>query len=76
MKKIVINEKVNKDIILEEEDKYDYCSGKISVWESIHKNVQMHIKWEWILKSNLICNRIALLKNVHMHGNGECNNGN
>ena len=38
--KIVINEKVNKDIILEEEDKYDYCSGKFSVWESIHKNVE------------------------------------
>ena len=43
--------------------------------KTIHKNVQMHIKWEWILECNLFCDRISLLKNVQMHGNGECNNG-
>ena len=30
--------------------------------KTIHKNVQMHIKWEWILECNLFCDRISLLK--------------
>ena len=42
---------------------------------SLHKNVQIHIKWEWILKFNLFCDRMSLLKNVQIHGNGECNDG-
>ena len=42
----------------------------------LHKNVQMHIKWEWILKFRLFYDRIPLLKSVQIHGNGECDNGN
>ena len=43
---------------------------------ALHENVQMHIKWEWILKFNLSCDRMSLLKSVQMHRNGEFNDGN
>ena len=35
----------------------------------------MHIKWEYILKFRLFCDRISLLKSVQMHGNEERNDG-
>ena len=43
---------------------------------TLHKNVQTHIKWKRILKSVVFSDKIALLKNVHMHKNGKCNDGN
>ncbi len=33
-------------------------------------------KWEWILKSNLFCDRISLLRSVQMHENRVCSDGN
>lgn len=42
----------------------------------LHKTVHMNIKWEWILKIWLYCDKILLLKTVQMHENKEHNNGN
>ena len=57
---------------------FGHCNQKIQKTYSteLHKNVQMNIKWEWILKFWLLCDRISLVKSVQIHGNRECNNGN
>ena len=56
---------------------YRHCNQKnLKIYLStLHKSVQMHIKWEYILKFRSFCDRISLLKSVQMHGNGECNDG-
>lgn len=42
--KIIINAKEEKEVIIKEEDKSDYCSGEFSVWEPIHKNIEMQLQ--------------------------------
>ena len=56
---------------------YKHCNQKnLKIYLStLHKSVQMHIKWEYILKFRSFCDRISLLKSVQMHGNGERNDG-
>ena len=56
---------------------YRHCNQKnLKIYLStLHKSVQMHIKWEYILKFRSFCDRISLLKSVQMHGNGKCNDG-
>ena len=56
---------------------YRHCNQKnLKIYLStLHKSVQMHIKWEYILKFTSFCDRISLLKSVQMHGKGERNDG-
>ena len=56
---------------------YRHCNQKnLKIYLStLHKSVQMHIKWEYILKFRSFCDRISLLKSVQIHGNGERNDG-
>lgn len=41
--KISINKKNEKDVILREEDRYEYCKGTFSVYEPIHENVEAYL---------------------------------
>ena len=56
---------------------YRHCNQKnLKIYLlTLHKSVQMHIKWEYILKFRSSCDRISLLESVQMHGNGDCNDG-
>ena len=42
--KIIIDTKEEKEVIIKEDDKSDYCSGEFSVWEPIHKNIEMQLQ--------------------------------
>ena len=75
-KKLLHRQKLARIITIGVVD-YRHCNQKnLKIYLStLHKSVQMHIKWECILKFRSFCDRISLLKSVQMHGNGECNDG-